>query len=208
MSKSAGLKVSIAFISWDQADDNFWDFESPGLHNDTFELVVDGDLSGGPLIPQFRLDPAQDEWDSFFSIGSVMAQNYHIFTPAVGKDWAMAFGCEPWVKEMPYANHAASYSFKQGESGKYVMEFWITPFDYAGCEGPQRAVESKLEENKIIGISWAVIDYDGPAAEKRRILEPVQPAQYVWECHVASRISPDAAGATIQGQWHSCTMVF
>jgi chitodextrinase len=92
-----------------------------------------------------------------------MAQNYHIFTPAVGKDWAMAFGCEPWVKEMPYANHAATYKFKQGESGKYVMEFWITPFDYAGCEGPQRAVESKLEENKIIGVAWGVIDYDGPA---------------------------------------------
>jgi PKD domain len=146
-----------------EAYDNFWDFESPGLHNDTFELVVDGDLSGGPLIPRFRLDPAQNEWDSLFSIGSVMAQNYHIFTPAVGKDWAMAFGCEPWVKELPYANHAAIFNFKQGESGKYTMEFWITPFDYAGCEGPQRAVESNLEENKIIGISWGVIDYDGPA---------------------------------------------
>jgi PKD repeat protein len=40
------------------------------------------------------------------------------------------------------------------------MEFWITPFDYAGYEGPQRAVESALRENKIIGMSWAVIDYD------------------------------------------------
>lgn len=148
-----------------EAYDDFWDFESPGLHHDTFELVVDGDLFGGTLLPQFRLSPAQDTWDSLFSIGSVMAQNYHIFTPAVGKDWAMALGCEPWVKEMPYANHAATYNFKRGGSGKYVMEFWITPFDYAGCEGPQRAVESKLGENKIIGMSWAVIDYDGPAKE-------------------------------------------
>jgi PKD domain len=148
-----------------EAYDNFWDFESTGMHNDTFELVVDGDLSGGPLLPQFRLNPAQNEWDSHFAIGGVMAQNYHIFTPAVGKDWALALGCEPWVKELPYANHAAVYHFKQGESGKYVMEFWITPFDYAGCDGPQRAVESKLEENKVIGISWAVIDYDGPAVK-------------------------------------------
>jgi hypothetical protein len=149
-----------------EAYDNFWDFESPGLHNDTFELVVDGDLSGGPLTPRFRLNQAQPEWDSFFSIGSVTAQNYHIFTPAVGKDWAMAFGCEPWVKEMPYANHAATYKFKQGESGKYVMEFWITPFDYAGREGPQRAVESKLEENKTIGLAWGIIDYDDPKETK------------------------------------------
>ena len=30
--------------------DNYWDFAAPGLHNDIFEVVVDGDLSGGPLI--------------------------------------------------------------------------------------------------------------------------------------------------------------
>jgi hypothetical protein len=92
----------------------------------------------------------------------VQAQNYHIFTPAVGKDWAMAWGCQPWIKEMPYSNHAAQYNFQQGQSGKYVLEFWITPFDYAGCEGPQRAVESILKENKLIGISWAVLDRDDP----------------------------------------------
>ena len=33
-----------------EADDDYWDFSEPGLHNDTFEVVVDGDLSGGPLI--------------------------------------------------------------------------------------------------------------------------------------------------------------
>ena len=41
-----------------------------------------------------------------------------------------------------------------------MLEFWITPFDYAGPEGPARAVESVLRENKIIGLSWAIIDYD------------------------------------------------
>jgi PKD repeat protein len=44
-----------------------------------------------------------------------------------------------------------------------VLEFWITPFDYAPPEGPARAVESKLEENKLIGLSWAILDYDGPS---------------------------------------------
>jgi len=37
-----------------EAYDNFWDFADPGLHNDTFEIVVDGDRSGGPLVPKFR----------------------------------------------------------------------------------------------------------------------------------------------------------
>jgi PKD domain-containing protein len=144
-----------------EAYDNYWDFADPGLRNDTFELVVDGDLSGGPLIPRFRANPDQNEWDAHFSMHGVQAQNYHIFTPAKGKDWALAWGCAPWDKDLPYANHASSYNFNPGESGKFVLEFWITPFDYAGCEGPGRAVESILEEGKLIGISWAVMDYDG-----------------------------------------------
>ena len=147
-----------------EADKKFWDFSEPGLHNDTFEIVVDGDYSGGPLIPKFRNNQAQSEVDANFSMFGVQAQNYHIFTPAEGKDWSLAWGCSSWVKEMPWANHAAQYNFKPGESGHYTLEFWITPFDYAGCEGPQRAVESKLYENKIIGLAWAVIEYDGPQA--------------------------------------------
>ena len=31
-----------------EAYDDFWDFNQLGLHNDTYEIVVDGDLSGGP----------------------------------------------------------------------------------------------------------------------------------------------------------------
>lgn len=72
----------------------------------------------------------------------------------------MAWGSGTWTKELPYSNAAYSYDFKPGEPGKLVLEFWITPFDYAGPEGPQRAVESALAEDKIIGLCWAVIDYD------------------------------------------------
>lgn len=146
-----------------EAYDNYWDFSDPGLHNDTFEIVVDGDRSGGPLIPQFRNNPDQETWEAHFSMHGVQAQNYHIMTPADGKDWTLAWGCQPWDKELPYANHAQNYSFHHGESGKYTLEFYITPFDYAGCDGPQHSVESQLTENKVIGLSWAVIDYDGNA---------------------------------------------
>ncbi len=158
-----------------EAYDDYWDFSLPGLHNDTFEVVVDGDVSGGPLIDHGhpdawkaeavgperavidkRLDPTEEHW----SFHGVHAQNYHIFTPAEGKDWTLAWGSQPWIKELPYANAATSYSFKPGKSGKLVLEFWITPFDYAGPEGPVRAVESVLREGKIIGLAWAIIDYD------------------------------------------------
>ena len=144
-----------------EAYDNYWDFSRADLHNDTFELVVDGDASGGPLID--RLHPNKDTLpaaDTYFGFHGVQAQNYHIFTPHVGKDWCLAWGSQPWIKELPWANAAQKFSFKPGESGHYTLEFWITPFDYAGPEGPARAVESVLRENKLIGLGWAVIDYD------------------------------------------------
>jgi len=163
-----------------EAYDNYWDFSRPDLHNDIFEVVVDGDLSGGPLIDIYHrdvwtkeafgemadLDPRISSSDAYFSYQGDQAQNYHIFTPAEGKDWAMDWGCAQYTKELPYANHAMKYNFKPGESGNLVLEFWITPFDYAGCEGPERAVETPLTENKLIGLSWAVLDYDDVNSEK------------------------------------------
>jgi len=157
-----------------EATKPYWDFSLPGLHNDTFEIVVDGDASGGPLIdkghkefwipeevgestatPDERISRDEANW----AIHGVQAQNYHIFTPALNKDWAMAWGAPTWIKDFPWANAAYAYDFKPGQGGKLTLEFWVTPFDYAGPEGPQRAVESVLRENKIIGLAWAVLDY-------------------------------------------------
>jgi hypothetical protein len=165
-----------------EAYDNYWDFSRPDLHNDIFEVVVDGDLSGGPLIDVYHrdvwtpeavgqmsaLDSRISSSDAYFAQQGAHAQNYHIFTPAEGKDWTMDWGCAQYTKDLPYANHAYKYNFKPGESGKLILEFYITPFDYAGCEGPQRAVESVLTENKLIGLSWAVIDYDDVKSNRRK----------------------------------------
>jgi len=145
-----------------EASDNYWDFEPARRNNDIFEVVVDGDLSGGPLISAMHPFSTMDKGDAFFSFHGVHAQNYHIFTPAPNRDWAMIWGSQSWIKHLPYANAAYSYNFKHGQSGRLVLEFWITPFDYAPFDGPARAVETKLEENKLIGLSWAVLDYDGP----------------------------------------------
>jgi hypothetical protein len=151
-----------------EAYDNYWDFKSNGLHNDIFEVVVDGDLSGGPFIKQMHPMKGYDPVEAHFTFHGVHAQNYHIFTPADGKDWAMVWGCQPWIKNLPYANKAYSYDFKHGERGKLVLEFYITPFDYAAYEGPERSVESQLQENKLIGLSWSVLDYDNENDEKYR----------------------------------------
>jgi hypothetical protein len=142
-----------------EAYDDYWDFSLPDLHNDTFELVVDGDQSGGPFIDRFHPNKNLSIMDAYFSFHGVQAQNYHIFTPAEGKDWTLVWGSQPWIKELPYANSACKYNFKPGKSGKLTLEFWITPFDYAGND-PSRAVKSILTENKNVGLCWAIIDYD------------------------------------------------
>jgi hypothetical protein len=144
-----------------EAYDNYWEFERTDLNHDMFEIVVDADQSGGPLIEEFHPNPQlKNTMDGYFNFHGVHAQNYHIYTPAVGQDWCLLWGSQPWIKEFPYSNVAYNYNFKQGEPGKLIMEFWITPFDYAGQEGPQRAVESVLKEGRNIGLCWAVCDFD------------------------------------------------
>jgi hypothetical protein len=165
-----------------EAYDNYWDFSRSDLHNDIFEVVVDGDMSGGPLVDAYHRDiwtpeavgksksvpdPRISRSDAHWAAHGVHAQNYHIFTPPGDKDWAMVFGCAEYIKEFPWANAAYNYNFKPGEAGKLILEFWITPFDYSPCDGPQRAVESVLTENKLIGLSWCVIDYDDVNARDR-----------------------------------------
>jgi hypothetical protein len=149
-----------------EAYDNYWDFSRTDLHHDIFELAVDGDQSGGPFIDRFHPNKSLNPWDAYFSFHSVQAQNYHIYTPADGQDWALIWGPQSWLKELPYSNAAYCYNFKPGEAGKLILEFWITPFDYAGAEGPVRSVESILRENKNVGLCWAIIDFDDVNAEK------------------------------------------
>ncbi len=143
-----------------EAYDDYWDFESRDLHNDIFELVVDGDRSGGPFITSFRPDKNIPVMDAWFSFQGTQAQNYHIFTPPLDKKWAMIWGPQSWLTELPWSNAAYRYNFSPGQAGRLVMECWITPFDYAGAEGPGHSVTSTLTENKIIGLCWAIIDYD------------------------------------------------
>lgn len=143
-----------------EADDDYWDFSifpNGGYQNDIFEICVDGDMSGGPFIfnPQI-----EENVENHFRFSGVQAQNYHIFTPPVNNQWCLVWGCQPWVCRFPWANYAYDYNFKPGESGHLVLEFWVTPYDYAPFDGPDRAVESKLDENTIIGLSWSILDFD------------------------------------------------
>lgn len=160
--KSLDVKVRVGWVKGMnklyfcyEAYDNYWDMYY--RRGDIFEVLVDADLSGGNVIQ----GPYYKGIDNYFNYQGVYGQNYHIFTPpGEGRDWAFVWGCQPWINDLPWANHAYNYNFKEGEGGKLILEFMITPFDYAPYDGPARAVESKLVENTIIGLTWTIIDYD------------------------------------------------
>lgn len=149
-----------------EAYDDYWDFDDKGLRQDIFEVVVDGNMSGGPLVKKSIANNGMLSREELHFRGhGAHAQNYHIFTPAEQKDPSMIWGNTPWIKEFPYFNRADDYNFKSGENGKFRMEFWITPFDHADFEGYDRSIETKLTENSKIGLGWCILEYDGDGME-------------------------------------------
>jgi hypothetical protein len=174
--KELDAKVRIGWVKGEnrlyflyEAYKSYWDFSLPTLHNDIFEVVVDGERGGGPFIGEQQDEAAaRDPNELYYDFQNHRAQNYHVFTPAEGKDWCMVWGPQQWLKEMPYSNCACNYNFKPGESGKLTLEFWITPFAYASPDGAAFSVESRLEENKIIGLSFAILDYGDVHARQQQ----------------------------------------
>jgi hypothetical protein len=134
---------------------------------------VDGDLSGGPFIFNPIYPKDELKWNSqtaaylenHLTFSGVQAQNYHIYTPPVNQAWVLIWGNQHWIAEFPQANYAYDYDFEHGESGKLVLECWLTPYDYAPYDGPSKAIESQLSENKVIGLSWSILDFDGAKRE-------------------------------------------
>jgi hypothetical protein len=172
--KNLDVRVKVGWVKGEnrlyflyQATDDHCDFGKPGLHNDTFEVIVDADKSGGNLLARNHPDKSVGLWDAWFTIQNVHAQNYHVFVPAVEKDWCMAWGPQAaWIKKMPWSNYSAACTAKPGEAGKVTAEFWITPFDHADASGPEKSTPSKLVEGQTIALSWAVMDYDDPNSER------------------------------------------
>ena len=143
-----------------EAWDDVWDFA--GDESDIFEIVVDADLSGGPFTTHLHPETEwMDKTKLYKSFHGVHAQNYHFNVPPGGKHWAFVWGGNDWISYFPYANWEYNYDFKQGESGRVVLEFYVTCYDYAASDGPSRAVESKLVENELIGLGWAVLEHEG-----------------------------------------------
>jgi hypothetical protein len=130
---------------------------------------VDGERGGGPFIGEQQDEKdVRDPNELYYDFQNHRAQNYHIFTPAEGKDWCMVWGPQQWLKDLPSSNAACNYNFKPGESGKLTLEFWITPYAYASPEGREHSVESQLTEGKVIGLSYSILDYGDVNAKQQQ----------------------------------------
>ena len=123
---------------------------------DIFEVVIDGDHSGGRYHTFDDVDEATEA-----RLKCTTCQNYHIFTPpGKGRPWAWVWGSQQWLVEAPYAEHAYRYDFGYKEPGVLYLEFYITPFNYASHLGPKYSAVHPMEEGQTIGLSWSVLDYD------------------------------------------------
>ena len=190
------------------AYDDYWDFSDAVMRQDIFELVIDGDLSGGNFIyGENDNKEVVPKNELFFRSHGSHAQNYHVFTPVQDKEWAMIWGNTPWIKEFPFANVAYDYNFSSADSGRLQMEFYITPFDYASFEGSEHSVVSILRENELIGLSWSMLDFDGFQCESfmnlSHDLEMISNASKLC----AFRLMPleEQYQKKIESQWHFVT---
>lgn len=209
--KDFDIKVKVGWVKdlnrlyfYVEAEDDYWDFDDPALGQDIFELVVDGNISGGPFIKQHNENKNKlPVSDLHFKGHGAHAQNYHIFTPVQNKEWAMIWGNTSWIKDFPYFNTASSYNFKHGENGKLKMEFWITPFDYASYKGFHQSVVSELVEDDIIGLSWCYLDFDGKICES--FMNLAHDTRMIWDASYlcAFRLMPmmDEFKSEIEADW-------
>lgn len=138
---------------------------------------MDGDLSGGRLIDQYHrelftpeivgksasvLDPRIDRETASRQTHGVQAQNYHVFTPPGPARTGRWNGAAPNTGSNGLTR--STLIITAASPGESVF---ITPSDYSGCEGPWRALETVLTENKLIGMGLGLIDWEGANTRQR-----------------------------------------
>jgi len=118
-------------------------------HDDIFELVVDGDRSGRDFVRYKDLN-----------LRNTHAQNYHVYFHEREGNHLWVWGEQLWLGEAPYGKAANVFEGVHGSSGLCVLEFWITPFNYAHVDGPHVSALTELAAGDTIGMSYAILDWD------------------------------------------------
>jgi len=116
-------------------------------HDDLFELVIDADRSGGDFVRPLRLR-------------NTHAQNYHTYFHEREGNHHWVWGEQLWLGEAPYGESASIFNGVHGSAGKAVLEFYVTPFNYAHEDGPHLSALAELAVGDTIGMSYAILDWE------------------------------------------------
>ena len=119
-------------------------------HDDIFELVVDADRSGREFVYD-----ASRKW-----VQNTHAQNYHVYFHEREGNHLWAWGDQVWLEEEPYGKAANVFDGVHGSAGLCVLEFWVTPYNYAHPDGPQFSARAELAAGDTIGMTYAILDFD------------------------------------------------
>ena len=139
--------------------------------HDSFEIMVDGDHSGGPYNgfsydscggykPVASLDDSSDACR--YQINFQAQQYVGIANAPDGRLLGLLESrANDWVTALPYGD--AGGFVEEGTPHRSAVEMMITPFDELRWDRPENSRESVLREGKIIGLQVSIPDFDEEA---------------------------------------------
>ncbi len=123
---------------------------------DIWEIVIDADHAGEKVV-----NFSKDDMEVEMRHRSAYVQNYHLYIPPLnGYYWHWLWGKALWVEGAAYSGLGWRYAGEDQSSGTVTYECYLTPFDELHPAGPDSSRVHDLQENAVIGLSWAYIDAD------------------------------------------------
>jgi hypothetical protein len=129
--------------------------------NDIWEIVIDADHAGEQVVNFSR-----DDMGVEMRQRSAYTQNYHLYMPPLnGEYWHWLWGKALWTESAAYSGVGWQYAGENRSGGTVFYECYLTPFDDLNPAGPDSSRVHDLQENAVIGLSWAFLDADSNDTE-------------------------------------------
>ena len=133
-------------------------------HSDCWELLVDGDHSGGAFFPpSFR--SSQDLYSLHPDLMMVEAQRYTAVAEPIGSELnsqrlgLFYYQMDAWFLHPPYADAGGHVTDEQPVVS--VSEISVTLWDKLDVRSAEKSVATTLSPDQIVGFDVFVFDWDG-----------------------------------------------
>ncbi|MFA6111488.1 MAG: hypothetical protein WDA75_22240 [Candidatus Latescibacterota bacterium] len=158
------------FVAAEWVDDVFWspyagvNGSSGRQHSDGFDILLDGDHSGGQYWPTYTMFDMSDVYTGKNKlISCVQAQDYGVVFRAADGTNAGLYGPlrDFWLNHPPYMDMDGFVT--DGATVTASVEVALTAWDHLNIDDAGQSVASRLVAGAIIGFDFVVWDWDGPA---------------------------------------------